>query len=67
MDDEIIIPGTIGIQTKEFVPILQKWRRQHRGVPWSEFLRGTIRRDPEIRRLAGKRFSHLVNGDKNAA
>lgn len=54
------LPGTIGIATVEFEPILKIWRQRNRGVPWSEFLRRAIKNDPEVRKLAGKRYRHLV-------
>jgi hypothetical protein len=55
------LPGTIGIRTREFAPLLEKWRHQNRHVPWKVLLRRALKK--ELQPLAGKRYAHLVEGD----
>ncbi len=54
------VPDMIGIRTREFEPLLRKWRSQNKRVPWSELLRESLRRNPTMQQLAGKRYAHLV-------
>lgn len=54
-----VIPGTIGIATRELTPLLMKWREEHRGVPWSVLLRRALNK--ELKPYAGKKFAHLVS------
>ena len=53
------LPAVIAIRTEEFRPILEKWRDQHQGVPWSELLRRALKK--ELKPIAGKRFASLVD------
>lgn len=58
---ETELPVVIGIRTEEFAPLLLKWRRRNRGVPWSDLLRRSLRGFPELRALATKTDAHLLN------
>lgn len=57
-DEEL--PETIGMVTSGLEPLLLKWREQNQGVPWGVLIRRSIKSNPEIKKLAGKRYSHLV-------
>ena len=54
------LKDTIATRTEELAPVLQKWRDENRGVPWSFLLSDALKRHPELRRLAGKRHAHLM-------
>jgi hypothetical protein len=64
MDANDKVPSVIAIRTKGFAPLLLKWRRRNRRVPWRWLLDDALKR--ELRPLAGKRHAHLVNGRKAA-
>ncbi len=53
------LPETVAIRTKEFAPLLLKWRENNRLVPWSCLLRAALKK--ELAPLAGKRHAHLVS------
>ncbi len=57
-----IIPPAISIRTKDFHPLLMKWRANFPQVPWTELLRLALRK--ELAPLAGKRYAHLVAEEK---
>ena len=60
VDNSKQLPTVIGIRTAEFAPILEKWRAENKGVPWSELLRRALCGYSEMQRLAGKRHAHLL-------
>ncbi len=60
------LPEVIGIKTKALAPLLRKWRRENRRVPWSALLNDALRGRSPLVKLAGKRHSHLVNGNGKA-
>ena len=53
-----VVPPMIGIGTGELEPLLEKWRADHCGVPWSELIRRGLKK--ELKPYAGKRYAHLV-------
>jgi hypothetical protein len=57
-DCEVGVPRTIGYKTKELAPVLKKWRDRNPGVPWAYLIRAALKK--ELREIAGKRLSHLV-------
>ena len=65
MNDDVIsnkertLPETIGIVTNDLAPLLQKWRADNIGVPWSTLLRRALKK--ELKPYAGKRYAHLVS------
>ncbi len=54
------LPETIGMVTSGLEPLLLKWRQQNQNVAWGVLLRQSLRSNPEIRKLAGKRYAHLL-------
>lgn len=52
------IPPMIGIRTKEFEPLIRKWRADNPGVTWKWLLREALKK--ELAPYAGKRHAHLV-------
>ena len=67
-DSGPVVPHMIGIRTRQFRPLLEKWRSQNPNVPWTCLLRDALRL--ELAALAGKRHAHLVagqNGKERAA
>jgi hypothetical protein len=56
------LPQVIGIKTTKLAPLLRKWRRHNRCVPWSALLDDALRGRSPLVKLAGKRHAHLVNG-----
>lgn len=53
------IPTVIGLKTTELAPILIRWKRANKGVPWSELIRRGLKH--ELAEVAGKRYAHLLN------
>lgn len=62
MDATETVPSVISLRTRELRPLLDKWRRQNRRVPWSALLDDALRGNSPLVKLAGKRHAHLVNG-----
>ena len=54
------LPEVISIRTAEFAPLLKKWAKENREVPWSRLLARALRK--ELAPLAGKRHAHIVEG-----
>lgn len=52
------IPKVIGASTVGLEPLLEKWRKEHLGVPWSVLIRRGLKK--ELAPLAGKRHAHLL-------
>ena len=59
------LPAMIGIRTKEFAPLIAKWREQNKRVPWTYLLRDALKK--ELAPLAGKRYAHLVETERKVA
>jgi hypothetical protein len=62
---EAELPPTISIRTKDFAPLLSKWRQRNQRVPWSCLLGDALKK--ELAPLAGKRFKHLVEDKEQLA
>lgn len=54
------LPATIGLRTDELAPLLLKWRQRNPGVTWKHLLRCALLAYPDFRKLAGRRYAHLV-------
>ena len=53
------IPKVIGIRTEEFLPLVERWQKDHECVPWSVLLRRALKK--ELKQYAGKRYAHIVS------
>ena len=60
-DGDQVVPKVIGTSTVELGPVLEKWRQENAGVPWSVLLQRALKSYPEVKRLAGKRYAHLID------
>lgn len=60
------MPPVISIRTDALQPLLRKWRRLNRRVPWSALLDDALRGKSPLVKLAGKRHAHLINGKEAA-
>jgi hypothetical protein len=55
---ETTLPKVIGLKTAELAPLLIKWEKANKGVPWSELIRRGLKH--ELAKFAGKRHRDLV-------
>lgn len=50
----------IGFRPKELTPLLNMWMEQNPYIDITVLLKRSLKANPELRKLAGKRFAHLV-------
>lgn len=50
----------IGFRPQELAPLIQRWLDENPNVDVTVLIRRSLRKNPELRRLAGKRYAHLV-------
>jgi hypothetical protein len=52
----------VGFRPLELAPLLNRWLHANPDLEITALLRRSLRQDPEIRKLAGKRWAHLLGG-----
>lgn len=65
---EVPVVLSLRLSGHELRPLIAKWRKRNKRVPWSALVEDALRR--ELAPLAGKRHAHLVvaaNGEGKVA
>jgi hypothetical protein len=60
MEKEMKLPKVIGKRTRVLAPILRKWKKLNPKADWGDFLQLGISESQSIRKIAGKRYGHLL-------
>lgn len=50
----------VGFRPAELAPLLNVWLSKNPGMEITDLIKRSIRRNPEIQQLAGKRYAHLL-------
>jgi len=50
----------VGFRPAELAPLLNAWMERNPYIDITVLLKRSLKANPEIRKLAGKRFAHLV-------
>lgn len=50
----------VGFRPKSLAPVINIWLEKNPHLDISDLMRESIRRNPELKKLAGKRYAHLV-------
>lgn len=50
----------IGFRPKDIAPVINIWLEKNPHMDISDLVRDSLRRNPDLKKLAGKRYAHLV-------
>jgi hypothetical protein len=54
------VKPTTGFRPAELTPILNLWLEKNRFKDLSDLIRDSLKRHPEIQKLAGKRYAYII-------
>lgn len=54
------VKAIVGFRPAELAPLMNAWLAKHPYWDISDLMRQSLKRNPELREIAGKRYSHLL-------
>lgn len=54
------VKDIVGFRPKSLAPVINIWLERNPHLDISDLVRDSLRKNPDLKKLAGKRYAHLV-------